>query len=110
VVSVYDAKNLYLVDDASLTPLETGRGTYMSYAPLALNGGLVFSGPLEDKGTELLFTDGTEGGTRIVAQVVAGPGSSSPKSLAVSRGRLFFSAEDKDGDRELYAVPLTALP
>jgi ELWxxDGT repeat protein len=110
VVSSYDAKDLYLVNGATSAPLETGRGTYMNLAPLALNGGLVFPGPLDGKGTEILFSDGTPNGTRVVADVAPGALSSDPSRLYVGRGRLWFTAEDSNGDRELYSLPVAAVP
>lgn len=104
VVSNYDQKNLFLLSPQGATPLETNRGTYMNLAPLAMNGGLVFPGPLDNTGTELLFTNGSVNGTRVVADMATGAASSDPSHLHVGLGRLWFSAEDASGDRELYSV------
>lgn len=110
VVSSYDDKNLYLVDATGVAPLETGRGTFMNFAPIPLANGLVFSGPLDGKGIELLYTDGTPNGTRIVADVAPGAASSKPEALFVGRGRVWFAAEDAQADRELYSLPIAGLP
>lgn len=110
VVSSYDVKDLFSLEGAGLTSLEAGRGTCMNFRPLQIHGGLVFEGPFDGNGDEILFTDGTPGGTRVVAEVVQGPGGSSPNDLMIGIGRVWFSAEDANGDRELYSVPTSAIP
>ena len=46
------------------------------------------------RGHELWVSDGTEAGTRIVKDILAGPGSSHPRELRAVGGTLFFSASD----------------
>ncbi len=46
------------------------------------------------RGHELWVSDGTEAGTRIVKDLLPGPGSSHPRELRVVGGTLFFSASD----------------
>lgn len=50
-----------------------------------------FTGATNATGTELWKTDGTVGGTSIVADINGGPDSSRPANLAVAGGALFFS-------------------
>lgn len=59
--------------------------------------------------TELWRTDGTAQGTRLVADLKPGPLGSSP-GCAVAAGRyLYFSADDGNAGRELWAVDLDVL-
>src|SRR5687767_7830484 len=45
-------------------------------------------------GVELWVSDGTEAGTQLVRDVCPGSCSSSPRSLTLSNGLLFFAADD----------------
>lgn len=70
--------------------------------PVALGGTLYFA--IEDlrSGAELWRTDGTRLGTRRVADLVPGPGSSHPSALRAVGDRLFFAASDGLHGNELW--------
>lgn len=55
----------------------------------------------------LMASDGTAAGTGIVGTQAA---AALPRTLTVAGSKLFFSAEDEWGDRELWALSLAALP
>ncbi|MCU1347178.1 MAG: hypothetical protein JWO56_208, partial [Acidobacteria bacterium] len=55
-------------------------------------------------GAELWSTDGTEAGTRMVADLAPGPTDSWPDDMTVSGGRVWFSAFDPGHGRELWSV------
>ncbi|HSS50899.1 MAG TPA: ELWxxDGT repeat protein, partial [Thermoanaerobaculia bacterium] len=73
-----------------------------------LGGAVFFRAWDPDHGTELWRTDGTPQGTVLVADLVAGPGSSDPQGLTVAGGRLYFSAWDEPHGRELWTSDGTA--
>ncbi len=60
-----------------------------------------------DHGSELWTTDGTREGTRLVVDLVAGAGSSTPSDLRIFRGRLYFTADRGQG-RSLWSTDGTA--
>ncbi len=68
-----------------------------SVFPVTLNGALYFAGEAPGSGVELLRTDGTLAGTRLVKDIFPGPQSSNPRSIASARGNLFFAGSDKEG-------------
>ena len=53
-------------------------------------------------GTEPWWSDGTEDGTRLIADLRAGSRSSEPRMLIVLDGRAFFAADDGVHGRELW--------
>jgi trimeric autotransporter adhesin len=57
-------------------------------------------------GVELFKSDGTAAGTRLVADINAGAGSSDPASITEVNGRLFFTANDGQHGNELWTVPI----
>src|SRR5688500_16846209 len=59
-------------------------------------------------GYELFRTDGTHAGTVMVRDLVPGIAGSDPQSLTVVGNRVYFSAADANGDRELYVSDGTA--
>ena len=66
-------------------------------------GGLVyFNGCTASSGCELWRTDGTQSGTTIVKDIVAGPSSSNPFNLVVSGNKLFFVAASENVGNELW--------
>lgn len=74
-------------------------------ALVEFEGRLFFGAGRESTGIELMATDGTPAGTRVVADIAPGTASSVPSELTVSGGRLFFAANDGTSfpNRELWA-------
>lgn len=80
------------------------------------DGRVLFTAADPDRGTELWITDGTAGGTRIVADIWTGttvpyqganptPASSSPGNIrALGDGRAVFAADDGVHGRELWVT------
>ncbi|HEX9669907.1 MAG TPA: ELWxxDGT repeat protein [Thermoanaerobaculia bacterium] len=64
-----------------------------------LDGRLYFPAFDEAHGVELWQSDGTAAGTRLVRDIVPGPGSSLPFYLRAAGSRLFFTAEVAAGRR-----------
>ena len=57
-------------------------------------------------GVELFKSDGTAAGTRIVADINAGTGSSDPASITEVNGRIFFTANNPQHGNELWSIPI----
>lgn len=75
---------------------------------VAAGGIVLFSARTEDAGRELWGSDGTAGGTRRLADVAPGAGSSDPQPFYDRRlGRVFLAADDGRVGRELWALPVT---
>jgi ELWxxDGT repeat protein len=71
---------------------------------------LYFAAKTGTQGTELWKTDGTAGGTRLVADIRPGVNSSAPRYFAVSGTQIFFSAAHPTRGREPYRVSGTTTP
>jgi ELWxxDGT repeat protein/parallel beta-helix repeat protein len=71
-------------------------------------GGVLYLPWCGSEGCELWRTDGTASGTRIVKDIEAGSGSSSPSGLTVIGSTLFFAAYDSTNGRELWKSDGTA--
>src|SRR4051794_27657748 len=59
-------------------------------------------------GRELWRSDGTEGGTILVKDIVSGTGNSYPVALTNVNGTIYFSAETPETGRELWKSDGTA--
>jgi ELWxxDGT repeat protein len=75
---------------------------------VAFSGAVYFTAQDGSHGAELWRSDGTPAGTQMVADIVAGAGSSSPSQLTVAGGRLFFAATTPASGRELWSTDGTA--
>ena len=92
-----------------------GQGTNFpadsSPGPLVPLGGIsLFAASEETHGRELWASDGTAAGTRLVADLLPGTGSSSPHDLTLLGGRVWFLAADPQnaGGEALWASDGTA--
>lgn len=72
------------------------------------NGRLFWNADDGVHGAELWTSDGTAAGTRLVQDIVPGPGSSHPDWLLAAGGRLFFTATDGTHGFELWQTDGTA--
>ena len=71
----------------------------------AFGGEAYFIASTVDEGDELWASNGTVGGTRMVADIAPGHGvSSSPMNLVPVGAQLFFTAYDETHDRELWVT------
>jgi len=78
--------------------------------PAAVIGdAFVFGASDGARGLELWRSDGTAAGTALLQDIVPGVRSSSPRHFTVSGNHLFFTANDNQHGRELWAVPLRDL-
>src|SRR5271166_5527277 len=76
-----------LLKDINLTPLVTNPVDLV-----VVGATLFFSGIDAGHGKELWRSDGTQAGTKLVADINPGPGGSNPYYLTNVNGSLFFSA------------------
>lgn len=95
-----------LVDFESLGITSTRTGVLDLLEPtIAVNDGIVyFSARHPQTGAELWQSDGTLEGTRIVADIMPGPGDSDATLFGTSNGVVYFTADDGVHGRELWAV------
>ena len=73
-------------------------------------GVIVLKGCDPEHGWEPWTSDGTERGTRLLADLKPGAGSSHVDGLTRSGSHLFFTADDGPAGRELWAIRLSAGP
>ncbi|HEX8911886.1 MAG TPA: ELWxxDGT repeat protein, partial [Humisphaera sp.] len=69
-----------------------------------LNGQVYFTAETPATGRELYSTDGTAGGTQLVADLLPGPNGSDPHDLAVVGSRIVFWAKDAGGVDRVHAT------
>ncbi len=69
---------------------------------------LAFSSFTAETGWELWLSDGTEAGTRMLVDLVPGPGSSTPRKLLAASGALYFEASQGNGRAALWRSDGTA--
>jgi ELWxxDGT repeat protein len=70
--------------------------------PAVYNDKLYFAGSTPGSGIELMVSDGTKAGTKVLADIIAGPDGSSPSYLTVYENKLYFIAQTSLGDTQLY--------
>ena len=97
-LACYDGRDVRVFD------LEPGPQSSHPSRLTALGDLLYFRAERIGEGSELWVSDGTAGGTQLVADLYPGPDSSSPSDLIVSAGRLFFAAEAPNVGRELWTL------
>jgi ELWxxDGT repeat protein len=90
----------YLVKDLNPGP---GDANIQSNRSVRLGDKYVFSALLS-VGHEILVSDGTETGTKVLKDVLLPAQQANPESLLAHRGRVYYSAADETGDRELWAT------
>lgn len=91
---------------ADIVPGLQGSSPFWASSGMALGDGrLLFPADDGAHGTEFWITDGTEGGTRLFADIRPGSGSSNPDFVAaLGDGRFLFLADDGTHGRELWAT------
>lgn len=85
-----------------INPGITGIPTATPPALVAMNGFIYFAATTAANGQELWKSDGTEAGTVIVKDIVAGTTGSGPSNLIAINGTLFFTAQVSASGRELW--------
>ncbi|MBS4064108.1 MAG: T9SS type A sorting domain-containing protein [Chitinophagaceae bacterium] len=81
----------------------------VNHKAIAFNGKVYFAASNVTNGFELWATDGSEAGTYMVIDLVAGSGNSSPNNLIVYNGALYFTASATNGGNpNLYKTDGTA--
>jgi|JI6StandDraft_1071083.scaffolds.fasta_scaffold02783_6 ELWxxDGT repeat protein len=91
------------------TGLVTGSGDAAIQNLTVVGDVVTFTADNGVTGREAWISDGTTIGTHILAEFVAGAGSSNPHSLAAAGSRLIFSASDADIGDEPRLVPLSSI-
>jgi ELWxxDGT repeat protein len=76
----------------------------------AIGDTLFFSADDGDHGYELWTSDGTEDGTKMVADIVDSSGGSFPSEITEAAGRVFFVAGTFAAGRELWSFEIDASP
>lgn len=79
-----------------------------SFSPFTLDGFVLFAAEDATHGRELWRTDGTPGGTQLVADISPGTASTSLGEFVLFEGAAYFWADDGVHGRELWATDGTA--
>jgi ELWxxDGT repeat protein len=85
-----------------------GFNTFRTNRFVAVNGNIYFPAGTAGAGRELWKSDGTPGGTSIVADINPGPADANPDHLTAVNGTLFFTADDGTHGVELWKTDGTA--
>ncbi|MFL5350793.1 MAG: ELWxxDGT repeat protein [Hyalangium sp.] len=95
---------------AGTLPLKSfpSQGLALEAELIAVGPTLFFSASDGSSGFELWRSDGTPATTRLVRDIVAGAGSSSPSGLTAMNGQVFFAADDGSSGAELWKSDGTA--
>ena len=80
---------------ADIHPGRTGNGDFLPGAGALLQGVLYFPATRVDLGRELWRSDGTIGGTYLVADIALGTLSSNPRSFTAASSQIYFFASGK---------------
>jgi len=103
------SQGLYVIDQAGGTPQQIFSGSVMS-EPVVVGSNVYFAGT-SASGTELWVTDGTSGGTRQIADINIGAGSSNPNNMTLVGTKLYFSATSTSSvGNELWAFDTNNAP
>jgi len=70
--------------------------------PVILKDKLYFAGSTPGTGIELMVSDGTKAGTKILTDILSGPDGSNPSYLTVYKNKIYFIAASPLGDTQLY--------
>lgn len=70
--------------------------------PVVLKDKLYFAGSTPGSGIELMVSDGTKTGTKVLADIITGPDGSAPSYLTVYKNKIYFIAQSSLGDTQLY--------
>jgi ELWxxDGT repeat protein len=101
------AQTPYLVKDINATlSSDTKDSSPTEFA--AFGNRILFAATTDAAGKELWSTDGTSGGTSMVADIIPGTGSASPGSFATVNGVLLFTSRDVNHGVELWTTDGTA--
>ena len=101
------AQTPYLVKDINSTlSLDTESSAPTTF--IAQGGTIYFTADLDGSGRELWRTDGTSGGTSMVADIIPGSSSSNPGPMLTVNGVPLFSARDVNHGIELWTTDGTA--
>jgi ELWxxDGT repeat protein len=84
------------------------RGAHISTDVTSAGDALYFTAFRPDTGRELWRSDGTDAGTGLVREIVAGPEDGSPDSLTAVNGTLFFTASVAEHGFEVWSSDGTA--
>ena len=88
---------------AGTIPMLTTANGFLDNFFVTSSGMTIFQSSLGSVGRELVTSDGTAAGTRVVKDIARNINSSTPRRLTEYNGQLFFSATDSAG-RELWAT------
>jgi ELWxxDGT repeat protein len=94
--------SLTLVKDLNTTPAPRSS---LPDAFLAADGKAYFAASTPATGRELYVSDGSEAGTRLLADIFPGVGSSEPLAIGVVNGRVILRAGMDPPTRQFWSVP-----